>query len=116
CQGWRTSGEHPSPAPWIRWTLLMSIPVDDGGCGAGAPSVERFHIVACARECMWSRRVCIDQWVAHMCKAEERTVSNEASQRLVGVIYALRYQGGGSDKVWAGAVVESGDQALFASC
>ena len=41
-------------------------------------------------------------------------------QNALGMIYALRYnnipQGGGSDKVWAGAVVERGDQALFVSC
>jgi hypothetical protein len=41
-----------------------------------------------------------------------------------GVIYALRYQGGASDKVWAGAVVEAGAEdgaedgadALMVSC
>ena len=35
-----------------------------------------------------------------------------------GVIYALRYNvaGSGSDKVWAGAVVEDGSEALLVSC
>jgi ATP-dependent DNA ligase len=42
-------------------------------------------------------------------------VAQEA-QNALGAIYAVRYQGGGSDKVWAGAVAHSGEQALFVSC
>jgi hypothetical protein len=37
--------------------------------------------------------------IAVVCNLMERTraVSNEGSEGLAGVIYALRYQGGGSD-------------------